>query len=103
MITSRDPATPAVTWGDSGLSIRLHRKVEVAAGGRGVIVVFAVIVVVDCCGGMPTFRSAGELDRRTRLAAWTSCWIGGRARRPMILDPHSVIWASRVPVCILSP
>ena len=21
----------------------------------------------------------------------------------MILDPHSVIWASRVPVCILSP
>ena len=51
MITSRDPATPAVTWGDSGLSIRLHRKVEVAAGGRGVIVVFAVIVVVDCCGG----------------------------------------------------
>ena len=71
--------------------------------GRGVIVVFAVIVVVDCCGGMPTFRSAGELDRRTRLAAWTSCWIGGGARRPMMLDPHSVIWASRVPVCILSP
>ena len=70
MITSRDPATPAVTWGDSGLSIRLHGKVEVAAGGRGVIVVFAVIVVVDCwgdaylpvCGGVGSSYTFGCMD-----------------------------------------
>ena len=63
MITSRDPATPAVTWGDSGLSIRLHRKVEVAAGGRGVIVAYLLV-----CGGVGSSYTLGcmeeLLDRR---------------------------------------